>query len=119
MRRAPQKAAGSQPASAMAEPRTPGAHVAHSGGRRGSAPTRRTFGAVATASHVPRVARSGRDPGAMTAAERLAELGALLATAHRRLRLVNHKGPGMVAEDEAVSDPAVDGAGAGPAEEVA
>ena len=53
----------------------------------------------------------------MTAAERLAELGALLATAHRRLLLTGQNGLAMSANHEALSDAAVDGDGAAPAQE--
>ena len=55
----------------------------------------------------------------MTAPERLAELGAILATGYRRVRLSREKGLAESAEPEAPCDQAVDGDGAEPAEEVA
>ncbi len=57
----------------------------------------------------------GRDPAALTPQERLVELGAILATGYRRLRVSLAESR----QSEALCDPTVDGNGAEPAEEVA
>ena len=60
-----------------------------------------------------------RDPSSMAPAERLAELGEILATGYRRLRLSRERGLAAGAEPEAPCDQAVNGNEAEPAKEVA
>ncbi len=62
--------------------------------------------------------RPGRDVGAMSPKERLAELGGLLALSLRRLS-IRQKALDGGAEPEALCDQAVDGDRAAPTEEVA
>ena len=89
---------------------------ADSARRSGQAATVGASGARVRPRVVPR-----RDPGAMAPADRIAELGALLATGYRRLRL-NRLNPqnwlAESAEAEAPCDPAVNGDGAESAQEM-
>ena len=63
--------------------------------------------------------RRRKAPSLMTPAARIAELGAILATGYRRVRLSREKSLAESAEPEAPCDQAVDGNGAEPAKEVA
>lgn len=64
-------------------------------------------------------ARKHRDPGAMSSAERIAEVGVYLAAGYRRLRLSRQNELDALRDAEAGCSPAVNGDGAAPAEEVA
>lgn len=70
----------------------------------GTAPTRRRRGKSATSGHTARLSATPSNPGAMSPEERMAELGSLLATALRRLRLVQEKSLAESRDVEAVCD---------------
>ena len=63
--------------------------------------------------------RKHRDPGAMSSAERIAEVGVYLAVGCRRLRLARENELAALRDAEAGCGPAFNGDGAAPAEEVA
>ena len=81
---------------------------------RGHEATRR-----ASSGRVGGTAVRRRDPASLTPAERLAELGTILAVGYRRLRLSRQRTLDGSAEVEALCDSAVDGNGAETAGEVA
>ena len=63
--------------------------------------------------------RKHRDPGAMSSAERIAEIAVILAAGYRRQRLARQNELDALRSAEAGCGPAVNGDGAAPAEEVA